>query len=72
MLIRERVLIRGGVLIKERVLIRGGLGVLIREGAHSKGVAYHRGGAFSTRAPNRIITVLITWYLFLKTVEKSY
>ena len=35
MLIRERVLIRGGgVLIKERVLIRGGVGVLIREGAH--------------------------------------
>ena len=33
-LIRERVLIRGGVLIKERVLIRGGVGVLIREGAH--------------------------------------
>ena len=30
------VLIRGGVLIKERVLIRGGggVGVLIREGAH--------------------------------------
>ena len=48
------------------------MGVLIREGAHSKGGAYHRGGAFSTRAPNRIITVLITWYLFLKTEEKSY